>query len=186
MNSAARRADAASEVPPEWIGWARAEFGLDDGEARAAARAAFRASARGGSDADVREAAMRALTISAAGPISYGGDVRQSGQYVAGHDLRIDQRFEVDLNPIRSARGVPRAIIVTGSLVALAGFAVVLYGMYEFATRVVGSPPSGGPPAGLPGIVQLWFVGFGVFFAGLVLTIVGGMFRRKEGGHGSR
>jgi hypothetical protein len=113
--------------------------------------------------------------------------VYQSGQYVAGRDVWVDQSsVNVDLDQmsaLRNATGFPRFVMVVGILVALAGFAVVLTGFYWFATTGVSGgldSSDGSFPPVLTSIVQRIAIGFGVFFAGAVLLTIGNIFRPKN------
>jgi len=97
-------------------------------------------------------------------------------------DVLVDQRTEIELDPIRNASGLPKVAMVTGVLVALVGFAIVLVGMYEWFNMVVGlmGTSSPGPPPEMGPIVQRWFLGFGVFFGGIVLLIIGFLLRPRS------
>jgi hypothetical protein len=113
--------------------------------------------------------------------------VYQSGQYVAGRDVRIDQsRVELGFDqmaPVRNATGIPRAIMVIGLLVSLAGVAVFAWGLYDFfmaATSGALDSSTGGPPPALAPIVQKCATGFGICFVGIALTTIGGVFRPKS------
>jgi|SRR5215469_4566320 len=113
--------------------------------------------------------------------------VYQSGRYVAGRDVWVDQSsVNVDLDQmsaVRNATGFPRFVMVVGILVALAGFAVILTGFYWFVTAGVSggldSTTSAMPPV-LGPIVQRIATGFGLFFAGAVLLTIGSIFRPKK------
>lgn len=110
--------------------------------------------------------------------------IYQSGEYVAGRDVLVDQsRVQVDLDHIRNGTGIPKVVMVIGLLVALAGFAVLLSGMYDFFMFITSagmSSPGPGPPPELQPIIQRWMIGFGICFIGTVLTGVGGVFRPKK------
>jgi len=186
-----------ADVPADWVTWAQAQFGLTRSGAEAAAAAAHQAWARGGSNEEVVAAARRAADRPAQieGPVAYGGDVRQSGEYVAGHDLTVDQSRHVDrsqyhlevdqLAPIRNATGIPKAIMVVGVLVTLVGFGICVSAMYEFFTALTSGGISNDPSAPQPPPVvaeafQRFITGFVVGFAGSVLIVVGGIFRPRN------
>jgi hypothetical protein len=100
--------------------------------------------------------------------------------YVEGDEYNLD----LDLNPIHRARGFPRFLMVLGMLTSLTGFAILLYGGYLFyvSTSTLSDlstlQPGEMPPT--PGFPPELFVGFAVFFGGMVLTAIGSIFRPKD------
>ena len=108
--------------------------------------------------------------------------IYQSGGNLAGRDINIDEsRLNLELDPIRSAKGIPKLIMVLGMLVAFAGLAVFFFGV---AQGILTTGATSGTPAG-PGpeeqaIVQRTLIGFGIAFVGIALVAIGNIFRPKD------
>jgi hypothetical protein len=103
--------------------------------------------------------------------------------YLGDQTINVDQSYNVDLdlNPMNRLRGFPRFLMIAGTLVALGGFSYILYGMYLTFTNFVGfaNLPPGQMPSGM-GFAPEIFIGFGVFFGGIVLVILANLFRTKD------
>jgi hypothetical protein len=111
--------------------------------------------------------------------------VYQSGGYVAGRDVWVDQsRFQVDTDPmapIRDATGFPKVLMVMGMLVSFAGAAVLLYTMYGFSTTVTSTNlgPGVNPRSLVQPLSQQFIIGMGIMVVGGVVTVIGRLFRPK-------
>jgi len=104
--------------------------------------------------------------------------------YFGDHTVNVDRSYHyttLDLDPVANSSGFPRFLIIFGTLVSLAGFAVALIGMFTFF-QSTSSAFSQGPQVTPPsiGFPPTLFIGFGIFFVGLVITIVGVLFRKSK------
>lgn len=88
----------------------------------------------------------------------------------------------LDVDPIVNSGGFPRFLMIAGTLVCLAGFGVLLIGIFTFfqnTAAMFGQGAQAGPPTGF-GFPPQVFVGFGIFFVGLAITVVGALFRKPK------
>jgi len=107
--------------------------------------------------------------------------------YLGDRTVNVDQSYHVvdlDPNPIHRARAFPRFLMIAGTLVCLGGFGYALYGMYvTITTWNALSNTLRANPGQMPtdvGFSPEIFIAFGVFFGGLVLIVIGNLFRPKE------
>jgi hypothetical protein len=107
--------------------------------------------------------------------------------YLGDQTVNVDQSYHVvdlDPNPIHRARAFPRFLMISGTLICMGGVALALYGMYVTVTSWNAMADTlRANPGQMPtniGLAPESFIGFGVFFGGLALIVIGNLFRPKE------
>jgi hypothetical protein len=107
----------------------------------------------------------------------------QAGQYLqhrgsgdmAGRDIHKYATYFEDPSDFSRSPVWVRGLVWIGTLTCLVGFAIVLVRMFGFFSDVQSSAglPDSGPPA-MPDLTEFG-LGFGVFFAGLVVLAIAGI-----------